>query len=264
MANVLERTCQVRNRVRQSRTLGSAGGGAQQCPRLPGRLPGASNRCWCMRLQTPIGHGNCSSNGSNVASLGHDSMQFNLLSDHGWAQGHFVTPSLVMSLVERIGRASVLDSRKPTDKQIAELWVAVLFTPGLSDDPAYYVRPVREDLPDVEVLVVDRADGRLSAIRVEVAQCTRYSSSVFEVIGKKLLNAITTGPSLWCSSKTAKNSFFAGANVRRLNTTFDSNFSRTTERVPSVLFHPFWIPLDTGNVATRGRSDGKNRRHERQ
>ena len=29
MATLLERTCQVRNRVRQSRTLGSAGGGAR-------------------------------------------------------------------------------------------------------------------------------------------------------------------------------------------------------------------------------------------
>ena len=109
------------------------------------------------------------------------------------AQGHFVTPSLVMSLLDRIGRASVLDSRKPTDKQIAELWVAALFTLGLSDDSAYYVRPVREDPPDVEVLVVDRADGRLSAIRVEVAQCTRHSQSVFEVIGKKLLKRYHDG-----------------------------------------------------------------------
>ena len=33
----LERTCQVRNRVRQSRTLGSVGGGARQRPLLPGR-----------------------------------------------------------------------------------------------------------------------------------------------------------------------------------------------------------------------------------
>ena len=36
MANLRERTCQVRNRVRQSRTLGSVGGGARQRPLLPG------------------------------------------------------------------------------------------------------------------------------------------------------------------------------------------------------------------------------------
>ena len=35
-SKLLERTCQVRNRVRQSRTLGSVRGGAQQCPRLLG------------------------------------------------------------------------------------------------------------------------------------------------------------------------------------------------------------------------------------
>ena len=38
MANLRERTCQVRNRVRQSRTLGSVGGGARQRPLLPGPL----------------------------------------------------------------------------------------------------------------------------------------------------------------------------------------------------------------------------------
>ncbi len=36
MAKHLERTCQVRNRVRQSRTLGPVGGGARQRPLLPG------------------------------------------------------------------------------------------------------------------------------------------------------------------------------------------------------------------------------------
>ena len=37
MAKHPERTCQVRNRVRQSRTLGSVGGGARQRPLLPGQ-----------------------------------------------------------------------------------------------------------------------------------------------------------------------------------------------------------------------------------
>ncbi len=37
MAKHLERTCQVRNRVRQSRPLGSVRGGAQQCLRLLGQ-----------------------------------------------------------------------------------------------------------------------------------------------------------------------------------------------------------------------------------
>ena len=37
MARSLQRICQVRNRVREFRSLGSVRGGAQQCPRLLGR-----------------------------------------------------------------------------------------------------------------------------------------------------------------------------------------------------------------------------------
>ena len=101
-------------------------------------------------------------------------------------QGHFVTPSHIISLVERIGRASLINSRKTIDKQIAELWIAAVFTLGLSADSAYYVRPVREDPPDVEVLVLDRANGYVSMIRIEVTRFTKYSKNVFEVIRKKL------------------------------------------------------------------------------
>ena len=88
-------------------------------------------------------------------------------------QGHFVTASHVMALVERIGRSSLLDSRKLIDKKIVELWIASAFTLGLPGDREYYVRPVRDDPPDVEVLVVDPANGGVSAIKVEVAQCTK-------------------------------------------------------------------------------------------
>ena len=41
----------------------------------------------------------------------------------------------------------------------------------------------------------------VSAIGIEVAQCTRYSRDVFEVIGKKLLKRYRRGRSLWCLSK---------------------------------------------------------------
>ena len=56
--NLRERTCQVRNRVRQSRTLGSVGGGARQRLLLPGRsasrrrrstrrhAAGPASTCW--------------------------------------------------------------------------------------------------------------------------------------------------------------------------------------------------------------------------
>ena len=102
-------------------------------------------------------------------------------------QGHFVTASRVMSFVERIGRSTLFDSRKSVDKQIVELWIASAFTLGLGGDCEYYVRPARVDPPDVEVLVVDPANHDVSAIRVEVAQCTKYSRDVFEVIHKKLV-----------------------------------------------------------------------------
>ena len=108
-------------------------------------------------------------------------------------QGHFVAASNVMSFVERIGRSSVLDSRTQIDKQIAELWIAAAFTLGLGADSAYYVRPVREDPPDVEVLVVDVANPVVSMIRVEVTRCTRYSKDFFEVIRKKLLKRYHEG-----------------------------------------------------------------------
>lgn len=50
-----------------------------------------------------------------------------------------------------------------------------------------------DDPPDAEVLVVDRADGAVSTIRVEVAQCGRYSKNVYEVIHKKLLKRYHQG-----------------------------------------------------------------------
>ena len=49
-------------------------------------------------------------------------------------QGHFVTASRVLALVERIGRSSLLNSRKAIDKKIVELWIASLFTVGLRGD----------------------------------------------------------------------------------------------------------------------------------
>ena len=107
--------------------------------------------------------------------------------------GHFVTASQVFALVEHVGRSSLFDSRKSIDKKIVELWIASAFTLGLRGDREYYVRPVRVDPPDVEVLVVDPTNGDVSAIRVEVAQCTRYSADVFEVIRKKLLKRYHEG-----------------------------------------------------------------------
>ena len=50
---------------------------------IEGDCPVPPNRCCSMRHPTRIGRGNCSSSASNVAPHGHDSMQFNALTDHG-------------------------------------------------------------------------------------------------------------------------------------------------------------------------------------
>ena len=101
-------------------------------------------------------------------------------------QGHFVSPYRIFALVDGIGLGSTLDSRKSIDKRIVELWVTAIFTLCLDRDQDYYVRPIRADAPDAEVLVVDRKDEAVSMIRVEITQHGRHSKSVFDVIGKKL------------------------------------------------------------------------------
>ena len=101
-------------------------------------------------------------------------------------QGYFVSPYRIFALVDGIGLGSTLDSRKSIDKRIVELWIAAVFTLCLDRDQDYYVRLIRTDAPDAEVLVVDRTDRAVSMIRVEITQHGRHSKSVFDVIGKKL------------------------------------------------------------------------------
>ena len=98
----------------------------------------------------------------------------------------FLSPDAVFSFVERSGFDAILASKKPADKQVIELFIASVFTMCLDHDMEYYVRPVKDDPPDVELLGVER-DGSFSAVaRLEITQHGKYSESVFEVIGKKL------------------------------------------------------------------------------
>ena len=101
-------------------------------------------------------------------------------------QGYFVSPYRIFALVDSIGFGSTLDSRKSIDKRIFEFWVAAVFTLCLDRDKDYYVRPIRADAPDAEVLVADRKTSTVGIIRVEITQHGRHSKSVFDVIGKKL------------------------------------------------------------------------------
>ena len=101
-------------------------------------------------------------------------------------QGVFVNPCRVLALVERIGFCRTFASRQPVDKQLIELWIAAVFTLCLRTDQDYYVRLVKDDPPDAEVLEVNGADGNMSSIRLEVTQHGSHSTNLFDVIGKKL------------------------------------------------------------------------------
>ena len=101
-------------------------------------------------------------------------------------QSVFVSPYHALALVERTGFNETLDSRKPVDKQLIELWVAALFTLCLNGDQDYYVRLVREDPPDAEVLTINREDGNISGIRIEITQHGGHSRNLIDVVGKKL------------------------------------------------------------------------------
>ena len=101
-------------------------------------------------------------------------------------QSVFVSPYQVLALVQRLGFDRTLDSRQPVDKQLIELWVAALFTLCLDRDQDYYVRLVREDPPDAEVLEINREDGNISGIRIEIAQHGSHSKNLIDVVGKKL------------------------------------------------------------------------------
>ena len=108
-------------------------------------------------------------------------------------QSVFVSPSYVLALVERIGFDKTLVSRQLVDKQLIELWITAIFTLCLNRDLDYYVRLVRQDPPDAEVLEINRTAGNLSAIRVEITQHGSHSKNLADVVGKKLRNRYHEG-----------------------------------------------------------------------
>ena len=98
----------------------------------------------------------------------------------------FISPAAVFGYLERIGFGATLASRKPADKQMVELLTGAVFTLFLDEDNDYYVMPVKDDPPDVEVLAVKRDSHAFSTMKLEIVQDGKYSESVFEVIGRKL------------------------------------------------------------------------------
>ena len=105
----------------------------------------------------------------------------------------FISPAAVFSYLERIGFGATLASRKPADKQMVELLTGAVFTMFLDEANDYYVMPVRNDPPDVEVLAVERDSRAFWTLKLEIVQYGKYSESVFEVIGKKLAKRYERG-----------------------------------------------------------------------
>ena len=105
----------------------------------------------------------------------------------------FISPAAVFGYLERIGFGATLASRKPADKQMVELLTGAVFTMFLDEVHDYYVKPVQDDPPDVEVLAVKRDSRALSTMKLEIVQAWKYSESVFEVIGQKLAKRYARG-----------------------------------------------------------------------
>ena len=105
----------------------------------------------------------------------------------------FISPAAVFGYLERIGFGATLASRKPADKQTVELLTGAVFTMFLDEANDYYVKPVKDDPPDVEVLAVERDSRAFKTMKLEIVQDGKYSESVFEVIGKKLAKRYERG-----------------------------------------------------------------------
>ena len=117
----------------------------------------------------------------------------------------FVSPFRVLALLWRIGFDRILKSRQPADKQLIELWTAAVFTLCLDPDRDYYVRLVRDDPPDTEVLEVNGADRNLRGIGIEVTQHGSHSRDLVNVIGQKLRKKYQKGTVLVVLVERAEN-----------------------------------------------------------
>ena len=105
----------------------------------------------------------------------------------------FLSPDTIVGFFERVGFEATLASRKPVDKQMVELLSGSVLTMCLDQDKDYYVKPVKDDPPDVELLEVDRDSFVFTVFRLEITQHGKYSESLFELIGKKLAKRYQKG-----------------------------------------------------------------------
>ena len=105
----------------------------------------------------------------------------------------FLSPAAVFDSLEGAGFGVTLASRKPADKRMVELLTGAVFTLFLDKAYEYYVKSVKDDPPDVEVLAVERDSRAFTTLKLEIVQDGKYSKSVFEVIGKKLAKRYERG-----------------------------------------------------------------------
>ncbi|MYD96951.1 MAG: hypothetical protein F4X98_06145 [Gammaproteobacteria bacterium] len=99
----------------------------------------------------------------------------------------------MLEFLEREGVTPVVDSRKPIDKMMVELWVTAVYALCLSDDYEYYVRPSRGDPPDTELLFVETENNMVNVREVEVTQHGKFSTELTDVIAKKLRKRYAKG-----------------------------------------------------------------------
>ena len=120
-------------------------------------------------------------------------------------QAVFVNPSKVLTLVHRLGFDKTLASRQPAYKQLIELWTAAVFTLCLRRDRDYYVRLVRDDPPDTEVLEINGPGWTLREIGIEITQHGSHSKDMVNVIEKKLRKKYQEGTVLVVLVEQAEN-----------------------------------------------------------
>ena len=108
-------------------------------------------------------------------------------------QAVYVSPYKVLDLVEFTGFYETVASRQPADKQLIELWTAAVFTLCLGRGGDYYVRLVRDDPPDAEVLEINAEGRNFRGFRLEITQHGSHSKDLLDVIGRKLRNRYQKG-----------------------------------------------------------------------
>ena len=101
--------------------------------------------------------------------------------------GHFVSPYNIFRLADKIGMDTIIASQNAIDKEIFELWVTAVFSLSLdSRNSAYYVRLVRDNAPDTEILEADFKESNIQIIKIEVTHYNKHSDNIYEIIKKKL------------------------------------------------------------------------------